>query len=315
MRIDTHRHLGGSIPVEWVWNTIKERGWYYLAESYDDVKKVMTFCDNEPRNFHRFLDKFRILDKIEWDEELISSSIKAVCSEIEKDKLDYVWLDFSINKYMDAMNWCKKEAIKFIKSAFDTYAPGKVGLILSLKYESMVASQRQYAKLIDDTELVDLLFGIDLVGDEAYFDSSFYRPIFEEWNRAGKMTRAHVAESQSALNGLRAITVLKVTNIAHGIMMSDHDYMLGIAKDYDVTFDLGITSNYLTGVWSDPHFHPVVKLLADGLRVTLGTDDPVQCNSTLDLEFSVAEKMSITEDQQRIMKKVAEENTKFYLRR
>lgn len=309
MRIDTHRHLGGSIPVEWVWDTIQKRQWYYLAESRDDVKRAMTFCDSEPRSFHRFLDKFRILDKMEWDEELISSSIKAVCSEIEKDKLDYVWLDLSINKYMDTMNWCKKEAIKFISGEFKAHAPGKIGLILSLKYESMAASQRQYAKLIDDPEIVDILFGIDLVGDEAYFDSSFYRPIFQEWNKAGKMTRAHVAESQSALNGVRAITVLNVTNIAHGIMMCDYDYMLAMARDSGVTFDLGITSNYLTGVWSDSHYHPVVKMLEHGVRVTLGTDDPIQCDSTLDTEFALVTRLGATEDQKRIMKNVAKENT------
>lgn len=313
-RIDTHRHLGGCIPHWWVWQTIQERDWKFIGESQQEVKAAMTFSANEPWEFHRFLDKFRILDKIKWDEELIDSSIEAICQELDKEKLDYCWLDFSINKYMSTMNWHKKEAIQFIHEAFERHAPNKVGLILSLKYESTRASQRQYAKLIDDPDIVDLMFGIDLVGDEAYFDYEFYAPIFKEWNAAGKMTRAHVAESQKAQNGWDAIIHLGVSNIAHGLKMMDHPAMIALAKERDVTFDLGISSNYLTGVWPTLNQHPLNTMLYYNLRTTLGTDDPVQCSSTLDGEFLLTRRFDVTDEQRQVMRLTAEENTQKYVR-
>lgn len=310
MRIDTHRHLGGSIPPTWVWDTIQRRGWYYLAETHDDVIKAMVYDHNEPRNFYRFLDKFKILDKIIWDEELINSSIESIAKEIDRDDLDFVWLDFSINKYMHQMNWSKKEAVKFIYDSFEQYIPNKVGLILSLKYESMRDGQKQYSKLIEDPEIAEMLFGIDLVGDEAYFDAEFYRPIFTEWNNACKMVRAHVAESQPAMNAYEAITIMKVTNIAHGIKVCDKPDIISAAIDNDITFDLGMTSNFLTGVVIDEH--PVAKMMNHGLRVTLGTDDPIQCNTTLDGEFLLASRYGVAECQHSILKKTAEENTRKY---
>jgi adenosine deaminase len=314
MRIDTHRHLGGSIPPAWVWETIQRRGWYYLAETYDDVKKTMVYGHDEPRNFYRFLDKFKILDEIIWDEELIDSSIESIAKEINRDSLDFVWLDFSINKYMHQMKWSKKDAVKFIYHSFQQHIPGKVGLILSLKYESMRAGQKQYSKLIEDPEIAEILFGIDLVGDEAYFDAEFYRPIFAEWNNAGKMTRAHVAESQTAMNAYEAITVMKVTNIAHGIKICEEPDIISAAIDNDITFDLGITSNFFTGVVGRDE-HPVTKMLNNGLRLTLGTDDPIQCNTTLDDEFLSASRYGVAEYQHSILKKMAEENTRKYLKR
>jgi adenosine deaminase len=274
----------------------------------------MTFGKNEPLKFHRFLDKFRILDKIKWDEELIDSSIAAICTEIKKEKLDFCWLDFSINKYMEPMSWCKKEAIRFIHDAFERHHPGKVGLILSLKYESMRASQRQYAKLIEDPEIADMLFGLDLVGDEAYFDYKFYKPIFRDWNVAGKMTRAHVAESQDANNGLDAIIHLGVNNIAHGLKMVYYQAMMDVAKERQVTFDLGISSNYLTGVWEHIDTHPLVAMLRHGLRVTLGTDDPTQCKTTLASEYEQTKRFEISDAHRRQMKLIAEENTRKYVR-
>ena len=323
MRIDTHRHLGGCIPTWWVWQTIQDRDWSFIAETRKDVEAAMTFSNIEPYGFHRFLDKFRILDKIQWDEELIDSSIAAVCSELKAEQLDYCWMDFSINKYMGSMGWHKKEAILFIYESFQRHFPNKVGLVLSLKYESMRASQRQYAKLIEDPDIADCLLGIDLVGDEEYFDPEFYQPIFNDWNQAKKMTRAHVAESQNAVNGLNSILRLGVTNIAHGLKMMElrhhpggvarYQSMIEHAKDHEVTFDLGISSNYLTNVWTDRERHPINVMLKNELRVTLGTDDPVQCGSTLDGEFERAKMFDITEEQCNQMRLVAEENTKRYV--
>ena len=323
MRIDTHRHLGGCIPTWWVWQTIQNRDWSFIAENNEDVKAAMTFVDGEPYGFHRFLGKFRILDKIKWDEDLIDNSIAAVCLELERERLDYCWMDFSINKYMGSMNWHKKEAIQFIHASFEQHRPRKVGLVLSLKYESMRASQRQYARLIEDPDIADCLFGLDLVGDEAYFDYGFYRPIFDDWNKAKKMTRAHVSESQDAINGHYSIEYLHATNIAHGLKMMElrhhpadaarYQSFIDHAKDHKVTFDLGISSNYLTNVWTDKEWHPLNVMLKNELRITLGTDDPVQCSSTLDGEFELAKTFGATEEQCRQMRSIAEENTKKYV--
>jgi len=313
MKIDTHRHLGGSIPVYWVWDTIKELGLKHLAETEEEVSAAMTFKKHEPRTFHNFLDKFRILDHIPWTEELIDTSVRAVCDGLKSEGVGYCWLDFSINKYMDALSWHKTEAIKFIRDSFERHFKGGVGLVLSLKYEAPKASQRQYADLIEDPATADCLVGIDLVGNEAYFDSRFYKPIFEKWNKAGKMTRAHVAESQGAQNGLLAMIDLNVTNIAHGLKMAYHQEYLDMARDKDITFDLGVSSNYFTGVWEEANNHPVVTMLNNGNKVTLGTDDPVQCSTTLDQEFdNVAKNYQITQTQCVVMRTIALANCSKY---
>ncbi len=284
LNIDCHRHLGGSINVDFIWDTIQKFNLKHLAESREDVCRQMTFYPNEIRDFHRFLDKFRILDEITWNEELIDASIKSISADLESENVHYAWIDFSINKYMH-IGWHKHEAIKFIYDSFERHRPGGVGLILSLKYESMRASQRQYSKLIEHPIAADCLIGIDLVGDESYFDYEFYKPIFEEWNEAGKITRAHVGESQSSDNVRKAIKGLNATNIAHGLKIFNDECLLKLALDAGVTFDMAITSNYLTGVWKDPQIHPSTAMIRAGLKVTIGSDDPVICSTTLENEF------------------------------
>jgi adenosine deaminase len=312
IKIDSHRHLGGCVPVSFVWDTINRLGLKHLAESEEDVRCQMTFCPDEPRNFHRFLDKFRILDEITWTEDLIDKSIQAIAVDLANEGVDYAWMDFSINKYM-GIGWHKREAIRFIHDAFQRYRPGGVGLILSLKYESMRASQRQYAKLIEHEDVAKYLIGIDLVGDEGYFDDEFYKPIFRDWNAAGKITRAHVGESCDVTNILKAMQVLKATNIAHGFKILRNERMMNWARDNHISFDMAITSNYLTGTWLDPQVHPSVGMLRYGLRVTLGSDDPVQCSTTLDRELEIAKGFGWTEEELLQSQAIALENSRRFL--
>jgi adenosine deaminase len=309
--IDAHCHLGGSILPSFIWQTIKDQQTWHLAETEADVIEAMTFAPTERRDFHRFLDKFRILDQIDWTPHLIKESIQAVCNDIRAQELDYVWMDFSINKYLDAgIKWHRHEMVKYIHDCFNECLPGKIGLILSVKYESLEASRRKYAKLIEHEDVANCLVGIDLVGNEDYFDADFYAPLFKAWNEAGKMTRAHVGESGTAENVRKAIEVMNVTNIAHGFKMCQDESICALAKERNVTFDMAITSNYITGTWTDQYSHPSLAMLRKGLRVTLGSDDPVQCGTTLAKEYQIAKSLGWTDDDIDLSQRFAAENVR-----
>ena len=300
--VDCHRHLGGCISPEFVWQYIQDTDSTYLGESLEEVRLAMTFQPGEQPGFHRFLDKFRILDEIKWTPELIDKSIMQVCRDLD---VDYTWLRFSINKYMK-IGWHKKEAIQFVSDSFQKHAPNKVGLMLSLKYESTRASQRQYAALIDDPDIASRLVGLDLVGDEAAFDFDFYLPIVTNWINYGKIVCAHVGESQPALNVMRALD-MGIVDICHGVrIITDpgSKMMIARAKDKGVTFHLAVTSNYLAGIIPHGSIHPAVAMFNCGLAITIGTDDPIQCNTTLAKEFAKLE-AHMSADTIRIIKNTA----------
>jgi adenosine deaminase len=211
-------------------------------------------------------------------------------SQLQGEGVDYCLLDFSINKYVLA-GWDAVEIVRIIYDHFERFFPGGVGLVLSLTYESPRERQEQYAALIENPEAASRLVGIDLVGDEGLFDHQFYKPILTPWRAAGKMVRAHVGESQSADNIRHAIEDLEVTNIAHGIKLFDSPGLVSLAADRGITFDLALTSNYLTGVWRDTHHHPLLDMIEAGLSVTIGSDDPTVCDTTLASEYQLAERL------------------------
>lgn len=284
LRLDLHRHYGGCQSVEFVWEAIRDNGWTNLAETPDEVRNQMQFKHGEPREFLRFLQKFTILDNIIWSEELIDKSVQDVCKGIKAERLDYTWLRFSINKYMRDLKWSKSQAIKFIKDRCDEYLPGVVGLIIALKYESDRTTQTELANLIDDPTVHDSVVGIDLVGDEQCFDYQFYQPLIAQWVKSGKIVCAHVGESQAREN-IRSAIAMGVSQIAHGVKAIEEPDLIRYANDCGVGFDMAVTSNLLTGLYKDLSEHPLRGFLDLGACVTIGTDDPTQCNTTLDNEF------------------------------
>lgn len=247
----------------------------------------MTFCSWEERGFYRFLSKFKILDEVVWDEEAIRMAISQICWDVARERLDYVELKFTVDKYISHMKCKPSEVIQIIQDQVEIESNKwgiLISLVLSLKYES----DRDYQKkVITDPDVVALVKGIDLVGDEKNFDSDFYGPLLSDWKKAGKGIEAHVGESQSAENIRKAIEILEVDRVAHGIRIVDCPDIMELARDREICFDIALTSNFHTGLVDDYSDHPIRKMVDGGLIVTVGTDDPFVLQTTLNSEYSI----------------------------
>jgi len=292
--IELHRHHGGSLTTKWVWETLKRQptdiNRPILCEG--QVESLMTFKHGEQRTFPNFLSKFSILDQIVWDEETIRDSIDNVCWGIKSERLQYAELKVSLHKFMRQTKLPPVDLVRIIREKLNdfhnTWGVG-FGLVLSIKYEADRNEQRKIASLITD-KAAEHLVGIDFVGDEFYYDPDFYEGICREWKSAGKGVEAHVGESQTHENVRSAIELLKVNRIAHGIRAISHPDIIKLAVDHNVCFDMALTSNYYTGV-AEYETHPIRELLESRIvPITLGTDDPVVLNTTLDNEYMLAKK-------------------------
>lgn len=283
--IDCHVHFSGSIPTTCVWDIIQKKQWYFLAKNHDEVKESIIY--DGQHGFDGFLNKFRIFDEILWDEELLSLSIKAVAEEIIKQDIKFTWLDFSINKYLHTIRSHKKDLIKFFYTEFHKYAPGRVALVLSIKYESLEQSRHKYLELIEDPLIQECIAGIDLVGDEKFFDAYFYKPYFKKWAKNHKMIRVHVGEVGRVDNVRQALEQLSITNIAHGIDIIHDDDLIKKAIDLDIQFDLALTSNLKIRPSLNIKEHPIYTMVDKGLKCTIGSDDPVVFATSLKYEYEL----------------------------
>ncbi len=281
--IDTHFHFGGSIPATTIWKLVQEDQSYFLANSLEDVIRQTTFNGG---SFANFLNCFRILDEISWDEHKLTHTIRSVAEAISKNRVEYTLIDFSITKYLKTMSLHRHELIKLFYDTFNEIIPGKFGLLLSIKYETIEIQMKSILSLIDCDRAAECLVGLDIVGDESLFNKEFLKDL-KKWKDAGKLVRVHVGEVGNAKNLEDAIHHLDVTNIAHGIDIIDcSPKTIEIAKRKNIIFDLALTSNMKMRNISIGD-HPIHKMISMGLPVTIGSDDPTVFDTTIAKEFEL----------------------------
>lgn len=248
----------------------------------EELIKITTCSEDETPDFYNFLSKFKYLDKIRWNEELVRNKIQFVCSRINEEDCDAVFMDFSVSKYRH-IGWSLKESITFILDRFAEFSNKHIIPILSIKYESPFDVQHKISKIVE-SDISDRICGIDFVGDEAKFNIKYQKYICDMWS--DKFIRLHVGESKSQDNIRDTIDNINVTNIAHGIKIVDEE-LISNAIDKDIYFDIAPTSNYLTGVIPKSSIHPGISMMNKGVRITVGSDDPSILNTTLTREYEI----------------------------
>ncbi len=290
-KCELHRHMGGSISPSTVAAIILRTHKRVITSSgsLHDVARRMV-CDASDIGFAAFLKKFTILNEVSWPDWAVELSIAQICDDIKNEGIRYSEISFSIGKYV-AEGRTPNAAVRLVGELFKRHAQRtgiQVGLLLSVQYHNSRENQLEYANLIDDPKIREIVCGLDLIGDENYFDVDFYKPIIDKWKAHGiHALRAHVGEMPgTGRNVAKAIKQLGITRIAHGIQASDDT--LKLAADNQVCFDLALHSNMITGAWTDLESHPIKRMLNHQCCVTLNTDDPIQFNCTLDDEFELA---------------------------
>ncbi len=140
----------------------------------------------------------------------------------------------------------------------------------------------------------DGLVGWDLAGPEAAFpDPLLHRAAFETARAAGLRITIHAGEWDGAAQVRRALE-LDPERIAHGPGAIDDQDLCRELVARGIALDLCPTSNVQAGIVPSIGDHPLARLHAAGVRVTLSTDDRTVSDVTLPEEYlRVAEALGV----------------------
>lgn len=97
----------------------------------------------------------------------------------------------------------------------------------------------------------------------------------EAFQRAGSLGLrrvVHAGETGEGDDVRKAVEVLEVERIAHGIRALESPRALALLRESGVALDLAVTSNYRTRVVTGEH--PIRRLIDEQITTTLSTDDP-----------------------------------------
>ncbi len=118
------------------------------------------------------------------------------------------------------------------------------------------------------------LVGFDIAGTELPYPPETSVEIARAVHDLGLPLTAHYGESGPPSYVRDAIELLGVRRLAHGVSAARDPEVLALARERGVAFDMCPTSNLRTRAVPSLEEHPALRLLREGLLVTINTDDP-----------------------------------------
>jgi len=288
-KVELHRHLEGSLRLKTMLE-IARSGGITVPINTGPLSNLVQVQKSEPSTMQNFLAKFSTLRLFYRSPEVIYRITREAVEDAAIDNVRYLELRFTpvalsrAERFPlgDVMDWVCDSA----QSAGREFGV-KVGLIVSVNRHEIVELAEQVAWLAA-SRLGRGLVGLDLAGNEAEFPAQPFAGVFREAKQAGLKVTIHAGEWGGASNVREALEVFNADRIGHGVRVVEDPSAVALARERGVAFEVCVTSNYQTGVAPSLHNHPLMKMLQDGLCITLGTDDPSISQITLSDEYQRA---------------------------
>ena len=130
------------------------------------------------------------------------------------------------------------------------------------------------------------IVGFSMAGDEENYPPAAYAEAFEIAFAAGLGCTVHAGEwagPESVRGGLE----LPVTRISHGVRAIEDPALVEELAERGTFLECCPTSNVALGIYPSYAEHPLPKLMAAGVRVTLGSDDPPYFGASIGGEYEL----------------------------
>ena len=114
---------------------------------------------------------------------------------------------------------------------------------------------------------------LDLYGDEFSQPIENFRAIYRGAKASGLRLKAHVGERGTADDAWRAVEVLELDEVQHGIAAATSPAIMRKLADHGIRLNVCPTSNVQLGRVESLATHPIRKLYDAGVKVTVNTDD------------------------------------------
>jgi adenosine deaminase len=130
------------------------------------------------------------------------------------------------------------------------------------------------------------IVGFSMAGDEQHYPAADYAEAFRTAAGAGLGCTVHAGE-WGGPESVRSALELPVTRIAHGVRSIEDPQLVQELAERGTFLECCPTSNVVLGIYPSYEEHPLPRLMAAGVQVTLGSDDPPYFGASIGGEYEV----------------------------
>ena len=287
---ELHRHIEGCVRPLTVLEIAKKRN-----------LKLPTYNLSELENLYRVHEQGESLDKILERFAMAQNSFQAyedveriaweACEDAyKKENVRLLELRYSPDFMLgDRLDWQKAHEI-IIKtlSDFEKKYPVLCGIIIifSRSYGLKSAEKTAEFAVLNKKNII----GFDLADSESLYPPALYAKIAGKLHNNGINLTVHSGEEGDWHNMAECLRLLKPQRIGHGVKAADDKSgsLMRTVRESGVLLETNPWSNYLTRAAETPEAHPLKLFLQNGIKCSIGADDPELLDTDLNREYMLA---------------------------
>ena len=172
------------------------------------------------------------------------------------------------------------------------------GLILS--FLRHLPEEEAFKTLEQAMPFRDAFFAVGLDSSEMGHPPSKFERVFAKARAEGFLAVAHAGEEGPPEYIWEALDLLKVSRIDHGVRAAEDPKLIERLIDEQIPLTVCPLSNTKLCVFDDMSQHNILKMLEQGVKVTVNSDDPAYFGGYVTENFmALHESLDMTEDQAR----------------
>jgi len=267
-KIELHLHLEGSVPPGLLARIAEKR----CSASPQQIKALYEFDD-----FRGFLQSYRRVVELLTRPEDFYQVAGFLFRKLEAQGILYAEITFTPLIHL-RRGLKHAEVMGCILRAVEQ-ARRRSGLRIGFIYDTVRQWGKEAALETAELAAADRRAGLPVVGfgvggDELGAPVDQLVDAFELAGSAGLRKHVHAGEVGGAESVWEALEVLGAERIGHGISALSKPKLLETLAERGIALDICPTSNVMTGAVASFEEHPLPRLIAAGVPVTLGSDDP-----------------------------------------
>ncbi|GAA3094939.1 MULTISPECIES: adenosine deaminase [Nonomuraea] len=285
-KVELHVHLIGSASVPTVLELARRHPGSGVPTDEEELRRFYTFTD-----FPHFARVYGAVNALVREPEDIATLVLGLARDLASQGGRYAELQVTpyahrvvglpMRAVTEALDLAARRSLTEhgVEMAYIFDIPGEYG-------EEAAKVTLEHALQEPPAALVG--FGIGGIEQERPKYRDAYRAAFTAARAAGLHSVPHGGEMSGPETIWEVVEHYGAERIGHGINCLDDPRLVAHLRETGIPLDVCPTSNLCTGQIGRIEDHPLPRLLAEGLFVTLNSDDPPMFATTLADEYRVA---------------------------
>ncbi len=288
-KAELHVHLEGSIQPATLLKLARRNGVALPAQDVDGLRQWFTY-----RDFDHFIEIYGAIIgclKTAEDYELIAYEFGA---EMARQHVRYAEVTFSPSShsymlglshetYFGGLTRGRERA----RADFGVEMRWVFDIVRSTPDAALRRDLADYTTRVAIASMDAGVVALGLGGGEVGFPPEDFAPWFEDARKAGLHSTPHAGETVGPESVWGALRALGAERIGHGVRSIEDAALVEHLAQQQIPLEVCPTSNLRLGVYPSYAGHPLPRLYAAGVPLTINSDDPPLFNTTLNQEVAL----------------------------